>query len=280
MNRFLLISLVAWFACDEPLAPDNDLDLRQFQSNLDQLVAFETPFALRFGEQQEVGEAGLVVGFQGIIGDSRCPLEVECFWEGQARIRLWLLEPGQDTVYVEPFISGYVFQDDVGSHRRVFTDKYAVTLMELSPYPKADTLGFSPSRYTALLSVALNDFPLLQDRLLPIDPAEYYQLSHNQIDGFGIDSAIVAGDTLLVYVNYGGGCRKHDFYLFGTTGLEYSIMPMVQAVLIHDGHADFCEAFLHRTLRFDLLPVRQMVGGVSPVVIALPGSPNSVVYQF
>ena len=57
-------------------------------------------------------------------------------------------------------------------------------------------------------------------------------------------------------------------------------MPMVQAVLLHDGHADFCEAFIHRTLRFDLFPVRQMAGNVSPVVIALQGSMNSVVYQF
>lgn len=280
MKRVLLLSLIAWFACSDPTTPEDDQNLAKFQSDLNEDIAFNEPFALPFGEKQKVGDAGLEVGFQGVIGDSRCPLEVDCIWEGQARIRLWLLEPGEDTLYVEPFISGYVFQDDFGSHKRVFTEKYAVTLMQLAPYPSVDTLFFAPRRYTALLTISLNDFPFLQDRLLPIDPADYHQLSHNQIDGFGIDSAIVADDTLLVYVNYGGGCREHDFYLFGTTGFEYSVMPMVQAVLIHDGHADFCEAFIHRILKFDLLPVRQLVGNVSPVVIALPGSPDSVVYHF
>ncbi|MFC1483941.1 hypothetical protein ACFL6Q_02690 [Candidatus Neomarinimicrobiota bacterium] len=280
MKRLLLLSLIIWFACSDPIGPDNDQNLAQFQSDLNEGIAFNEPFALPFGTKQEVGDDGLVIGFKRVIGDSRCRLEVVCCWAGQARICLWLLEPGADTIYVEPFIDGYVFQDDFDSHKRVFTEKYVVTLMQLDPYPSLDTLTYAPERDTALISVSLNEFPLLQDRLLPVDPATYHQLSHNRIDGFGIDSATVAGDTLLVYVNYSGGCREHDFFLFGTTGLEESIMPMVQTVLIHDDHADFCEAFIHRILRFDLLPVRQLVGRVSPVVIAILGSPDSIVYAF
>jgi hypothetical protein len=280
MKRLILLILITCFACSDPVAPENEQDLAKFQSDFNEDIAFDEPFALPFGEKQEVGDDGLLVGFQGVIGDSRCPLEVDCIWEGQARIRLWMLEPGEDTIYVEPFISGYVTQDDLDGHKQIFTEQYAVTLLQLAPYPTVDTLFFVPRRYTALVSISQNTFPILQDRLLPVDPATYHQLSHNRIDGFGIDSSIVAGDTLLVYVNYSGGCREHDYFLFGTTGLEESIMPMVQAVLIHDGHADFCEAFLHRTLRFDLLPVRQMVGNVSPVSIALPGSPDSIIYEF
>ena len=93
-------------------------------------------------------------------------------------------------------------------------------------------------------------------------------------DGFDIKSTSLAGDVLSVIVSFGGGCKAHDFKLFWDgTSLETN-PPQVTLVLAHDGHGDTCEAFVTRTLTFDLAPLKAvddhevsvtLTGGVAPV---------------
>jgi hypothetical protein len=203
-----------------------------------------------------------------------------CWWQGMARIQLWLFGAGQDTIYLEPFIYGYVFQEDTTAHKSVFSEKYTVTLLQLDPYPAADTVQPGPEEYTALLSVSVNPVPLETDRLNLFAHDIFEKYANNPIDGFSIDSTSVTADTLLVYVAYGGGCKEHDFFLFGSTAWEESVPPVMPAVIIHDGHWDLCEAFIHETLRFDLSPIRARRGSGGVVVIQVKHAPDSVLYQY
>ncbi|UCH11170.1 MAG: hypothetical protein JSU61_04585 [Fidelibacterota bacterium] len=281
MKQLMPISLLLLFACTQPDPTRPDPGLSQFDSDNSGTVPFGEPCSLVYGESLLVGDDGLEVGFDRFLGDSRCPLEVQCFWEGQARIGLWLLEPGTDTLRLEPFISGYVFRDYNESHRSVFSEKYTITLHELDPYPRHDSTT-NVADYTAHFTVSLNPFPLLQDHLHLVGSDTLDQLTHNRIDAVDIDSIAIHDDSLLVYVAFGGGCRDHDFFLFGSVGTEEAIAlpwPIVHTLLLHDGHGDLCEAWFHRTLRFDLAPIRQLVGqGV--VSIGLLTAPNSVLYEF
>lgn len=43
-------------------------------------------FTLRVGETVRVGDLGLSIRFQEVTQDSRCPLRVVCFWEGDAAV--------------------------------------------------------------------------------------------------------------------------------------------------------------------------------------------------
>jgi hypothetical protein len=51
------------------------------------------PFELKAGEFATVGGAGLKVGFQGVSEDSRCPVNVQCVWEGDAAVEVTLEKP-------------------------------------------------------------------------------------------------------------------------------------------------------------------------------------------
>ncbi|MBA7613786.1 MAG: hypothetical protein GH143_05095 [Calditrichaeota bacterium] len=266
MKRLLLICCLVGLSCDEE--PPQ--------------VLYGEPFELAYGESQvvEVGTEEIEVGFQAVLSDSRCWLDAVCKWEGRARIQLWLSSSGQDTIYLEPFIYGYVLKEDTTAHKRVFSEEYAAALLQLDPYPSSETAQPEPDEYTALLSVSLNPVPLETDRLNLFTHEIFEEFLNNPIDGFYIDSSSVTADTLRVYVAYSGGCKEHDFFLFGSTAWAESNPPQMSAVIIHDGHWDTCEAFIHETLRFDLSPIRDWQGSEGAVIINVKDAPKSVLYFY
>ncbi len=75
------------------------------------------------------------------------------------------------------------------------------------------------------------------------------------------DPAIITGvafksDTLILYVQYSGGCREHYFKLFGYKGFMKSNPMQANIYLSHDSQNDPCEAWLSDTLKFDLTPLK------------------------
>jgi hypothetical protein len=49
-------------------------------------------FTLAVGDSARIGDSELVLMFDGVSEDSRCPRNVTCVWEGNARVRLKLRE--------------------------------------------------------------------------------------------------------------------------------------------------------------------------------------------
>ena len=266
MKRLLVIFFLLWLSCEEE--PPQ--------------VLYGEPFELAYGESLvvEAGGEEIEIGFQAVLGESRCPLDVDCYWVGLARIRLYLHDPGQDTIYLEPFIRGGIFKEDTSAHKSVFSEEYTVALLQLDPYPSSVTVQPEPEEYIALLSVSLNPVPLETDRLNLFAHDVYEEFLNNRIDGFDIDSMAVVTDTLLVYVAYGGGCKEHDFFLFGSTAWVEGRPPQMSAVVIHDGHWDMCEALIHETLRFDLSPIRDWRGTSGTVKISVKDAPDYVPYHY
>ena len=266
MRHLLLVPLLMLPTCWEQEPPPS--------------VPFEEVFTLAYGESYLVRPEKIEIGFSELLTESRCPLDVYCKWQGLARIQLWLHHPGQDTIYLEPFIYGYVSKENTAAHKSVYSRKYRVTLLQLDPYPSSHTVQPVPADYEARLSVALNPVPLETDRLNLFAHDIYEEFLNNPIDGFYIDSSSVIADTLRVYVAYSGGCKEHDFFLFGSTAWAETDPPVMPAVIIHDGHWDTCEAFIHETLRFDLSPIRARRGSGGVVVIQVKDAPDSVLYYY
>jgi hypothetical protein len=75
-------------------------------------------------------------------------------------------------------------------------------------------------------------------------------------DPVRIIEATVTGGVLQLEVEYGGGCREHDFKLYGAAGFMESLPVQAALFVSHDGHDDPCDAIVHRELAFDLLPLR------------------------
>lgn len=265
MRLYFLLTAVTWVACgvqpgDEP-------------------VTYSEQFVFGLGESEIVGPDDVEIGFQSLVHDSRCPLDVVCIWAGRARIQVWFHVPGQDTVYLEPLIEAYVFSADEGAHKRVYTRRHSIALRQLDPYPTTVAEEPDSADLMASLTFSLNPVPMESDRLIFVDASSFEAFHANVIDAFFVNSVRVSVDTLLVNVSYGGGCKEHDFFVVGTNAWSATTPPLMDVVVIHDGHLDACDAALKQTLRIGLAPIRQLRGS-GTVLIAVQHAPDTVLYSF
>lgn len=117
-------------------------------------------------------------------------------------------------------------------------------------------------------------------------------------DDWDFQDAAVVGDSLALGIGYGGGCADHDLHLLAVTGFAQRLelvapgspLPaaLVPLFLSHDAHDDPCEAYITRTLRFDLRPLRaefrrQFGDGPGRIILRVPtgqGSADSVSIDF
>lgn len=71
-----------------------------------------------------------------------------------------------------------------------------------------------------------------------------------------IQGAVIEGDSLVVDVEYGGGCAKHVFtYCWDGAFLE-SFPVQVMTELFHESNDDACDAIIGEKLTLDLVPLK------------------------
>ncbi|MEA2827585.1 MAG: hypothetical protein QOG43_2024 [Actinomycetota bacterium] len=86
-------------------------------------VPFDQDFPIDVGESVAIAGQGLTVTYVAILGDSRCPIGVQCIWAGNATIAVSLVKAGDPPATVQlntmegPTGGGY--------------SSYTVTLVEL-----------------------------------------------------------------------------------------------------------------------------------------------------
>ncbi len=139
MKGLLIIMLLLWPPCEEEPDPSG---------------AFDESVILAYGASTRVGPGSLEIGFDRVINESRCGLEMFCIWAGRATIGLWLYGPAPDTVRLEIGIGGYVFMEDTLAHEHGDTLDYSLTLMQLDPYPSIDRGQSQHADYVAHLQIA------------------------------------------------------------------------------------------------------------------------------
>lgn len=113
----------------------------------------ETPIDSKFGENVvlKIGESvaiqgdELVLTFEKLVEDSRCPTGVDCFWEGQAKINL--LVNGSETVEV-------IMRAGKEDLAKDTLNNIVYTLLTVSPYPDVkDELPLPEDRYSIEITV-------------------------------------------------------------------------------------------------------------------------------
>jgi hypothetical protein len=111
------------------------------------------PFTLTVGASELVGPAGLRVGFDAIVGDSRCPRNVTCVWEGVATAGVWAELPGLDreTLLLSTMDALTFVQERPYSI-------YRIRLLDVAPYP-LDPGGIDPADYVITVVVNLGGLP-------------------------------------------------------------------------------------------------------------------------
>ncbi len=139
MKYFTALLFILCCSCDNgrttaPIIPTSDI------------------IVLKEGESAYVDPFNIRVGFQKVLGDSRCAIGVICVWEGRADVRLWFSKSRSDTVFFTAPIYGYVTQVDTGRHVPVDTLGYRFKILQLDPYPEIGT-RWPPEFYTATIHV-------------------------------------------------------------------------------------------------------------------------------
>ena len=116
-------------------------------------INLNQPFQLKVGENIKLIPDNLKVGFDSVLSDSRCPVGVVCFWEGEANINIWLLKNRTDTIHSILKIRGYIGIQDSLYHKYIDTVGYRIKLIQLDPYPRYP-IPNDYSKYKATLKVS------------------------------------------------------------------------------------------------------------------------------
>lgn len=83
MRTLSLICVVGLSVCTNPQPLDPSIE-----------VPLDEPFVLQVNQWAEIGGTPLRLRFDEVREDSRCPADVQCFWAGNARVRLTSLLAG------------------------------------------------------------------------------------------------------------------------------------------------------------------------------------------
>ena len=107
-----------------------------------QATAASREVVLAPGESARV--EGLTLRFEGVSSDSRCPIGVQCFWEGDATVTVTASEPSREASNLELHTSGRY-------PREAAYGRYRVRLVSLVPQPPEG--GVPAEQYRATLLV-------------------------------------------------------------------------------------------------------------------------------
>lgn len=89
----------------------------------------------------------------------------------------------------------------------------------------------------------------------------------------------IKGDTLIVEVQYGGGCQPHTFALYTNGSWLKSLPPKATVWLEHTTpEPDLCRALITETLKFNIKPLRY--AGQPRVIVLMQGSEHSAPYIY
>jgi hypothetical protein len=116
-------------------------------------LSLDTPFSLRPGQSERVDD--LEITLTGITEDSRCPPDVQCFWQGQVGVQLEVVVAGIETQAItltsvmSPIMALLAHQ---------------ITLVAVEPGPATAGSTIPLSEYVVTLQVAARSEPGALDR--------------------------------------------------------------------------------------------------------------------
>ena len=101
-------------------------------------------FTLRAGESAAIRGERTSIVFERIVSDSRCAVDVQCIWAGEARASFRLKPAGSAEIS---------FELDTDRNRTREVGGFRVALEGVSPFPKS-TVEIPPSEYRAEITVS------------------------------------------------------------------------------------------------------------------------------
>jgi len=102
-----------------------------------------TPFRIGVGQSVRIESAGLELGFDQVLEDSRCPADAICVWAGTARLKAWHRAPSGERREIELLTF---------PKAPLSIDGYTVEVQALEPFPYSN-VRIDPRSYVATLII-------------------------------------------------------------------------------------------------------------------------------
>ncbi len=112
---------------------------------------------LRINQETQIDSPaiGLNLKFLSVVEDSRCPVGVDCIWEGNARVRLQISSSTTND-------NSEVFELNTNLEpQSIRIENYEIKILDLIPSPKVD-LKIEPENYTATFTIT--NLEIVSDR--------------------------------------------------------------------------------------------------------------------
>jgi hypothetical protein len=198
----------------------------------------------------------LAVQFDSVLHDDR-GLDESGHYVGYATVALQLTNGFGESVRIEMHAWNFPPGGVNGAWETVDTLGYYLSLHELSDLD-GGSRSLPYSTYHLKLEVTPNTSGQGFDGVV-IPMTISSQLDDIQQAPYRVGEASIVGDQLNLGINFGGGCRSHYFvnYLIKHTSND-SQTPEAIMVLCHYDNSDFCEAYISKSLSFDLTPVQRI----------------------
>jgi hypothetical protein len=140
MRRSVNLCLLVLLGCASPSHPGDPGTV-----NRGVQVQPGRQFDLAVGQEAQVHGTGITVRFDSVTEDSRCAVDVQCVWAGNAVVRLGLSTPGKPGTTVS--------LNTTLDPKTVSFEGYRVSLAGLKPQPRSGTPA-PTSSYVASLEVS------------------------------------------------------------------------------------------------------------------------------
>lgn len=243
MKRYLIILLITFavsgISCTE------EFDLFDSVSGIKSIAKEDsTRITLKYKEAILINEE-LILVFDEVTADSRCPIDVMCFWAGDGEVRMKLKR-------------GFVVKDftlhtTLDPKYHTF-ENYTIELAKLMPSRKSYE-NLKRVNYSVELVVKYG--VTNQTRMVEVVDPDKATIKK---DGLVVNDVTLNKNILSMSVSYGGGCKDHIIDLIAYSGIMKSNPPQMNLVLSHNANNDMCEAYITRKMQFDLTNVKNYLG--------------------
>ncbi|MFH1752138.1 MAG: hypothetical protein ABH821_04345 [archaeon] len=110
-------------------------------------ISLDNSFQLKINQTAVIESENLEITFLSVVSDSRCPVDVTCFLEGEAVVVINVLKAGQN------FGDFNLSTNEImGGLKVVNFDNYFLKLLDVKPYPGTPEARFPEHTVTLVVS--------------------------------------------------------------------------------------------------------------------------------
>lgn len=178
--------------------------------------------------------------FEGVASDSRCPVDAICVWAGNGEVKISVIEQRRKNNFT---------LNTLLEPRKFTFDDFTVELKTLNPLPRSSR-QIKPDEYS--VDLIIKPAASISGGTSSIKLIEGSNTDLIKRDPLNVNSVSLNKDEIKFNVSYSGGCKEHVVELYAFKEIQKTNPAQVTLLLSHNSNGDMCEAYLSKTVSFNL----------------------------